>query len=220
MLPPTAGTLKSRSRGRILIFDRVAVKPNAEALWFQHRSYTYDQMNKISNRFFHFSRDTLGLKPNDMVAMLFQNCPEFLFTQVGLAKLKCPEAWMNYNLRGASFLGCLDIADPKVLVFETAMAGHILETLDKLISRPNPIKIVLWDNEGGAATIVPQIEAKGGKVAVVTEQSLRAYSDAEPDVRIRRDGTTVDDVMCLICGCARERNDQKWRNVLGLINSR
>ena len=73
------------------------------------------------------------------------------FVQVGLAKLKIAEAWLNHNLRGASLLGCLDIADPSLLVFETAMGGHVLEVLDKLITRPKPVKLVLYDYEKGEA---------------------------------------------------------------------
>jgi hypothetical protein len=37
-------------------------------------------------------------------------------------------------------------------------------------------------------------------VEVITEQSLMGFSDAEPDPAIRREGTTKEETMCLICG--------------------
>ncbi|KAI9023456.1 hypothetical protein DFJ74DRAFT_606145 [Hyaloraphidium curvatum] len=178
--------------------DWAAVKPDAECLWYQHRVFSYRELNSISNRVYHFMSERMGLKPGAMAGMLLQNCPEFLMVQIGLAKLKVAQAWMNYNLRGASFLGCLDIAGPELLVFETAMADHVLETLDKLLDRPKPVKLVLFDNEGGADRVVSEITKRGGKVEVITEKILLGYSDAEPDPAIRREGTKKEDTMCLI----------------------
>ncbi|KAI9013503.1 hypothetical protein DFJ74DRAFT_682325 [Hyaloraphidium curvatum] len=190
----------SQGKFHILEFmlDWLTVKPEAECLWFRRRTYSYREVNQISNRIFHYSRDVLGLQKNGIAGMLLQNCPEFVFLQVGLAKLKVAQAWLNYNLRGASFLGCLAIAAPPVLFFETATAGHIIEAMDGLLAAKPPVRLVLFDNEDGAARIVPEIEKRGGKVDVITERSLEAYSDSEPDPEIRRKGTTANDLNALI----------------------
>lgn len=169
---------------------------------------------QISNRFFHYMWNQQGLRPNDMAAMLFQNCPEFLFTQVGFAKLKVAQSWMNYNLRGKSFLGTLDIADPKLLIFETAMAGHVLETLDDFLQRPKPIKLVLWDNENGGDKLVAEFKRRGAHVDVITAQSLMAFSDAEPDPAIRREGTQKEETMCLICENQETRKRERDSRLL------
>lgn len=78
------------------------------------------------------------------------------------------------------------------------MGGHVLEILDSILKRPNPVKLVLWDNEGGGEKIIEEIRRRGGVCEMITEASLGAYSAAEPDAAIRREGTTKEETMALI----------------------
>lgn len=59
--------------------------PNKDALIFEGQSWTFDQVNKLSNRLAQ-SFIEHGLQEGDRVTMYLPNCPEFIFLYFGILK--------------------------------------------------------------------------------------------------------------------------------------
>jgi fatty-acyl-CoA synthase len=83
--------------------------PDALAILYQDRTVTYRAMNEHANRYARWAR-AQGLKRGDVVALLMENRPEYLFAWLGMAKLGVVSALINTNLRGAALAHCISIA--------------------------------------------------------------------------------------------------------------
>jgi fatty-acyl-CoA synthase len=83
--------------------------PDALAILYQDRTVTYGAMNEHANRYARWAR-AQGLKRGDVVALLMENRPEYLFAWLGMAKLGVVSALINTNLRGAALAHCISIA--------------------------------------------------------------------------------------------------------------
>lgn len=58
----------------------------------------------------------LGLRQGDCVALFMGNELAYVWLWLGLIKLGCPMACLNYNIRAKSLLHCLQCCSPKVLL--------------------------------------------------------------------------------------------------------
>src|SRR5690606_40665780 len=103
--------------------DRIAVV-------FEGRSFTYRQLDEISNRFAVWA-DRLGLQRGETVALLLPNRAEYIPAWMGMAKLGIATALINNNLTGAALTHSLSISgadhvitDPESLAaVDTIRAG-------------------------------------------------------------------------------------------------
>ena len=78
--------LKKKVRRRELIVDsfeqQVRERPDKTFIIFQDDHYSYDVVDKHANKVARLGLQ-LGLKPNDVVALMMYNEPEFLWTFLG-----------------------------------------------------------------------------------------------------------------------------------------
>ena len=58
-----------------------------------------------------------GLKKGDAVALFLENRPEFVGTWIGLAKIGVIPALINFNLKEAPLLHCIQVAGCKALIY-------------------------------------------------------------------------------------------------------
>jgi len=100
---------------RWLIEDRVQRNPEKTFIFFKDRTYTYAQMNLVVNRIAHAFL-SLGIKAGDRVAIMLPNCPEFLFTWFGLAKIGAVEVLVNTQLKGTFLRHQLQTGESRVVV--------------------------------------------------------------------------------------------------------
>ncbi|NXK15368.1 S27A2 synthetase, partial [Herpetotheres cachinnans] len=85
-------------------------QPRWPLLRFEDEVYTYDDMERRSNRAaWAFSRH-LGLQPGQTVAVFLPNAPTYVWTWLALAKLGCPMACLNCNVRGRALQHALAAA--------------------------------------------------------------------------------------------------------------
>lgn len=127
--------------------------------------------NRIANWYL-----SLGVKPMENVAILFENKPELLFHVLALWKIGAVPAMQNYNLRGKSLTHCLSIVKPRYLVFgddEAETAGEISEDLSSM-----GIQTFHWTT--GAADSVT-------KATKINMNELASFADGPIDRSIRKD---------------------------------
>ena len=96
--------------------DAVKSHPNKIFVHFEGREYTYGEVDKQSNKVARALQTEARLKEGDAVALFLANEPSFIWTWLGLAKLGCPAALLNVNIRSKSLLHCFSCCGAKVII--------------------------------------------------------------------------------------------------------
>jgi fatty-acyl-CoA synthase len=95
--------------------------PGAIALRFEQRVLSYAALDAQANRVARWAQRQ-GLAQGDVVALFMENCPEFIATWLGLAKLGIVTALINTNLAGMALAHSLRISGAKQLVLGVELA--------------------------------------------------------------------------------------------------
>ena len=96
--------------------DLVKRHPDKPFIIFENETYTYQDGERWSNKVARALRDHAGLEEADTVALFFGNQPCFVWLWLGLSKLGCATAMLNYNIRSRSLLNCFSVSGAKVLI--------------------------------------------------------------------------------------------------------
>ncbi|RSL77246.1 hypothetical protein CEP51_009231 [Fusarium floridanum] len=110
-------------------------EPQAEALWFEGRGWTYAELILESNRLaavFHHH----GVSSGDVVAIFTSNSPEMVLSLVAVSKLGAIPALINTALQRQTLQHCLDIANAKILVCTPDLAPAVADLAS--VSQPPP----------------------------------------------------------------------------------
>ncbi|RSL43061.1 hypothetical protein CEP54_015245 [Fusarium duplospermum] len=101
-------------------------EPQAEALWFEGRGWTYAELVLESSRLaavFHHH----GVSSGDVVAIFTSNSPEMVLSLIAVSKLGAIPALVNTALQRQTLQHCLDIANAKILVCTPDLAPAIAD---------------------------------------------------------------------------------------------
>lgn len=105
--------------------------PDRLALAFEDRRYTWFEFDRISSRYAQAFRK-LGVERGDVVTLLMDNRPEFLFATTGLSRLRAIGALINTNIAGAGLVHAIDISKPKYVLVGSEHADKLLAVLPQL----------------------------------------------------------------------------------------
>ncbi|XP_054145438.1 long-chain fatty acid transport protein 6-like [Melozone crissalis] len=108
-----------------LFRQSVEKNPHKPFLIYEGTVYTYQDVERRSNRvaqaFLHYG----NLRKGDTVALLMGNGPDFIHVWFGLAKLGSVVAFLNVNIRSRSLLHCINTCAAKALVIGEDCLGSI-----------------------------------------------------------------------------------------------
>lgn len=96
--------------------EAVKRNPGKTFVHFEGQQYTYGEVDKQSNKVARALQAEARLKEGDTVALFLPNEPSFVWTWLGLAKLGCPAALLNFNIRSKSLLHCFSCCGAKVII--------------------------------------------------------------------------------------------------------
>lgn len=106
-------------------------RPHKTFLHFRDDTFTFLQADLLSNQAARvFLRS--GVSKGDVVALYAQNSPMFIWMWLGLAKIGCVGAFINFNLRSKSLLHCLNVSGAKLLVAGEESQDAVVEVLPVL----------------------------------------------------------------------------------------
>jgi len=116
--------------GRML--EEAAKKyPGATYFWFEGERYTYsdvlDRSRRVAQGF-----DKQGVKKGSHVAMLMENCPQFIYTWFGLALLGAVEAPFNPFHKGSILEYLINSSDAEILVISSSFIDEIRSVEDRI----------------------------------------------------------------------------------------
>lgn len=110
---------KRRSRFYSILdcfLDAVRTHPHKRFIYFMGETYSYSDVDRNSNKVAHALQKVAGLKQGDTVALFLGNEPCFTWIWLGLAKLGCATALLNFNIRSKSLLHCFSCCGANVLI--------------------------------------------------------------------------------------------------------
>jgi acyl-CoA synthetase (AMP-forming)/AMP-acid ligase II len=142
--------LRDSARGSAARFveEHARRTPNATALLFEDRRYSYSGFNAAANRV-SSALKSLGVARGECVALLMDNRPEYLFTIVGANKLGIVTSLINSHVTGAQLVHGLKICNPRFVIVGDEHLDNLREILAEL---PVPVENVLvWSEVTGVS---------------------------------------------------------------------
>ncbi|XP_029379624.1 long-chain fatty acid transport protein 2 isoform X2 [Echeneis naucrates] len=112
--------------------DRVRRHPDKTFIIFEGRQYSYGEVDRRSNKVARALQAEAGLREGDTVALFLPNEPCYVWIWLGLAKLGCPAALLNFNIRSKSLLHCFSCCGAKVLIVSPELQDAMEEVLPSL----------------------------------------------------------------------------------------
>ncbi|XP_026996045.2 very long-chain acyl-CoA synthetase-like [Tachysurus fulvidraco] len=119
--------------------------PHKPFVVFEDDVYTYQQVDRWSNRAAHALRKHTTLREGDTAALLMANEPHFIFLCLGLMKIGCSTSLLNTNIRGKSLTHCFLCCEAKVLIAGAEYRSAVCEVLPELRKRGVSV-FLLCDN--------------------------------------------------------------------------
>ncbi|MBI5444263.1 MAG: AMP-binding protein [Deltaproteobacteria bacterium] len=114
-----------------LIRDRARTLGQKVFLRFKDQNYTYEDMDRLSNRCANAFLG-LGLGKGDKVSLMLPNCPEFIHLWFGAAKIGAVEVPVNTSFKGEFLRHIVDQSDSKVLVVAAEFLDRVQLIQDEL----------------------------------------------------------------------------------------
>ena len=127
-------------------------KPDNIAIYFEDRKLTYREYNEEANRYARWAI-AQGLGRGHVVALMMENCPQYLIAWLGILKAGAAAALINTNLVKGQLAHSLNISNASHLIMGVEFAeayGSAVEQLER------PIQI--W-SEGGMVQGAESIDA-------------------------------------------------------------
>lgn len=126
-----------------LIEDRARKLGDKIFLRFKDQAFTYNDMNRYSNRCAN-GFTNLGITRGDRVSIMLPNCPEYLHLWFGLAKIGAVEVPVNTSYKGEFLRHVVDQSDSKTVVVayefldRLKLIEHDLKKVEKVIVQGRP----------------------------------------------------------------------------------
>ncbi|KAI8366441.1 hypothetical protein EDC96DRAFT_508101 [Choanephora cucurbitarum] len=114
--------------------ERAKENPKGVFILFEGQEYTFQYIEKRSNRLAHWLLEN-NVKKNDVVCMMHQNHPTFFITLLAISKIGAIPSLINTNLSEKALLHCIKIAESKLIIFDPlfeAQVATILEECQKM----------------------------------------------------------------------------------------
>lgn len=111
-------------------------RPDKVFLLFSDRSYTYAEANTEINRH-AYAYKLLGVDKGDVVALVMENRPEFIFHMLALHKIGAVSSLINSNGTGDVLAHAIRICEPKRVVVGSELWATFVEMREQLDSTDN-----------------------------------------------------------------------------------
>ncbi|XP_052370509.1 long-chain fatty acid transport protein 2-like, partial [Oncorhynchus keta] len=185
--------LRRRRKPLFLVLDRFLEQSVAHAdrpfIVFENKTYSYLDTDRRSNKIANALQRHSKLRPGDTVALFMGNEPAFIFTWLALAKLGCPVAFLNHNIRSRSLLHCFNCCSAKLLIAAEELQEAVEEVLPSL--REQGVCVYLMTKQCDTPGVVGFSDQVDEASDTPLPQALRSdITFKSPAVYIYTSGTT------------------------------
>ncbi|XP_037357650.1 long-chain fatty acid transport protein 2 [Talpa occidentalis] len=169
--------------------EKARQTPHKPFLLFRDETLTYAQVDRRSNQVARALRDLLGLRQGDCVAIFMGNEPAYVWLWLGIVKLGCAMACLNYNIRTKSLLHCFQCSGAKVLLVAPDLQAAIEEVLPTL--KKDDVAVYYMSrtsNTDGVGTFLDKVDEVSTEPIPASWRSEVTFST--PAIYIYTSGTT------------------------------
>ncbi|XP_075998409.1 long-chain fatty acid transport protein 2-like [Genypterus blacodes] len=114
--------------------ERVKTHPRKPFIRFEDETLSYQDVDKVSNRAARVFLQN-GIKEGETVALFLGNQPAFIWLWLGLVKIGCPAAFLNFNIRSKSLLHCIQCSGAKTLVAAEELQDAVDDIMPSLLEQ-------------------------------------------------------------------------------------
>ncbi|KAM6926878.1 long-chain fatty acid transport protein 2-like isoform 2-T2 [Lycodopsis pacificus] len=166
--------------------DLVKAQPLKPFVLFKDEAFTYQDADELSNKAARVLLQSGAVKEGDTVALFLRNDPMFLWLWLGLGKIGCSAAFLNYNIRSKSLLHCFKCSGATTLVAAEELQDAVEEVLPSLLDEQVTV-LILADRCKTA-----DVESFKDKMSQASSEPLSKdlRSHSSPSVYIYTSGTT------------------------------
>ncbi|KAK9516538.1 hypothetical protein VZT92_024461 [Zoarces viviparus] len=166
--------------------DLVTAQPLKPLVLFKDEAFTYRDADELSNKAARVLLQSGVIKQGDTVALFLRNEPMFLWLWLGLSKIGCSAAFLNYNIRSKSLLHCFKCSGATTLVAAEELQEAVEEVLPSLLDEQVTV-FILADRCKTA-----DVESFKDKMSQASSEPLSKdlRSHSSPSVYIYTSGTT------------------------------
>ncbi|KAE8617467.1 hypothetical protein XENTR_v10009083 [Xenopus tropicalis] len=143
-----------------IFLHQVSIRPDKNFILFQDQAYTFKEVDLKSNQIAWALNKHAKVKQGDCVALFLGNEPAYIWIWIGLCKLGCSMACLNYNIRLKSFLHCFRSSGAKVLIAAPELRNAVEEVLPTL--KEQNVQIFYLSRESatdGVDSLLDKVEA-------------------------------------------------------------
>ncbi|KAK5867221.1 hypothetical protein PBY51_011734 [Eleginops maclovinus] len=115
--------------------DAVNADPHKPFVLFEEETFTYRDAEELSNKAARVFLQSGLVKEGDTVALFLRNEPVFLWVWLGLLKIGCFAAFLNFNIRSKSLLHCFNCSGARILVAAEELQDAVEEVLPALLEQ-------------------------------------------------------------------------------------
>ncbi|XP_061679915.1 hsFATP2a_ACSVL_like domain-containing protein [Syngnathoides biaculeatus] len=151
--------------------------PAKTFLHFEGERFSYGELDRRSNRLARVLRQEARLREGDPVALFLGNEPNLVCAWLGLAKLACPVALLNFHIRAKSLVHCFIRSGAKVLLTSAELLDAVEEVLPAL--REEGVSVYLLTD----ARKIQGVALLADKISEASDQPLSR--DLRANVTIR-----------------------------------
>ncbi|XXT18900.1 long-chain-acyl-CoA synthetase [Sorangium sp. So ce429] len=130
-----------------MLEERASQSPDAVLLAFAEARYTLRDVDRAVNRYANFFQSN-GIRPGDVVGLVMDSRPEFLFAITALNRQRAVAALINATLVGPALAHSLDVAKPKAILVGSECAEALAQALPLASAAPAQV----WLQQESAAS--------------------------------------------------------------------
>lgn len=170
---------------KTLLGQRAGTRGDKTYIYFRDRTFTYPQIDRLSNQFAHTFYE-LGIRKGHHVAVMLPNCPEWIACWFGLAKMGAVLVAFNNQWKADGLAYALKQADVRFCLVAPEFQGE----LRKSGEHPELSKVVF--DLGGGAVEIPGAHALSSILpgASADEPEGEAPKGSDPLIITYTSGTT------------------------------
>ena len=163
-------------------------RENKVCLYFEDQTYTYGETARMSNRVGNALRE-LGLEQEDRILIVLPDCPEFVWTWFGAARIGAVITMVNPLLPAEDYKYYLDYTRARVAVIHQSL----LETFSEAARTARYLRAVLVVGDAGSGPLPDcTIASKsGGTKQVSFDNITQAQSDECTPADTHRDDIAI-----------------------------
>ncbi|XP_030620690.1 very long-chain acyl-CoA synthetase isoform X2 [Chanos chanos] len=169
--------------------ESVQKRPHKAFIRFRDETYSYQDADKLSNKIARALLKHSNLKEGDTAALFMGNEPNYMCIWLGLAKIGCSAALLNYNMRAKSLLHCFSCCGANVLIVAAELKNAVEEVLPVL--RDQGVSVFILTDESSTEGM----ESFSDKIRQASDEHIPAdlrsnITFSSPAVYIYTSGTT------------------------------